>query len=54
MDESEKTDAPEEEEKKEKTAPAPSPRRKHFSKHWDHLPGSKRKPIKSFKSPGRK
>jgi len=34
--------------------PAPPKKQKHRKKHWEHLPGSKRKPIRSFKSPGRK
>jgi hypothetical protein len=56
MAESRDTEAKEErdEEKEEKVTPAPAPRRKHRRKHWDHLPGSKKRPIKSYKSPGRK
>jgi hypothetical protein len=34
--------------------PAPPLHKRHRKKHWDHLPGSKRKSIRSFKSPGRK
>jgi len=34
--------------------PAPPKKKKHAKKHWEHLPGAKRKPIRSFKSPGRK
>jgi|GEM_PF-1813255 len=34
--------------------PAPPKKKKHRKKHWEHLPGVKRKPIRSFKSPGRK
>jgi len=41
-------------EEKEKVTPAPLPHQKHRRKHWDHLPDSKRKQIRSFRSPGRK
>ena len=34
--------------------PAPPKKKKHRKNHWEHLPGSKRKPIRSYKSPGRK
>ena len=34
--------------------PAPPKKKKHRQKHWEHLPGVKRKPVRSFKSPGRK
>lgn len=34
--------------------PAPPKKKKHRKKHWEQLPGSKRKPFRSFKSPGRK
>jgi hypothetical protein len=34
--------------------PAPPKKKKHRKRHWEHLPGPKRKPIRSFKSPGRK
>jgi 3-mercaptopyruvate sulfurtransferase SseA len=43
-----------EEEKKEKKSPKTTPNREHTKKHWGHIPGSKKKPIRSFKSPGRK
>ena len=43
-----------EEEKPERTIPVPPPHHKHKQKHWEHLPGAKRKPVRSFKSPGRK
>jgi hypothetical protein len=56
MAESQKTETKEErdEEETEKVTPVPLPRRKHRRKHWDHLPGSRKRQIKSFKSPGRK
>ncbi len=34
--------------------PVPPEKKKHRRGHWDHLPGSKRKPIRSYRSPGRK
>jgi hypothetical protein len=34
--------------------PVPPGKKKHGHKHWEHLPESKRKPVRSFKSPGRK
>jgi len=34
--------------------PVPPEKKKHRRGRWEHLPGSKRKPIRSFKSPGRK
>jgi len=34
--------------------PVPPKKKEHRKKHWEHLPESKRKPIRSFKSPGRK
>ncbi|KPL18941.1 MAG: hypothetical protein AMJ92_05545 [candidate division Zixibacteria bacterium SM23_81] len=42
------------EEDRDQGNPAPPRRRKRSRKHWDHLPGSKRKSIRSYKSPGRK
>jgi hypothetical protein len=34
--------------------PVPPKKKQHRRKHWEHLPGSKKKPIRSYKSPGRK
>lgn len=34
--------------------PVPPSRYAHRPRHWEHLPGSKKKPIRSYKSPGRK
>jgi len=40
--------------KKDHHIPAPPSHHSHRRKHWDRLPGTKRKSIRSFKSPGRK
>jgi hypothetical protein len=42
------------EENRDQGTPAPARRLKRGRKHWDHLPGTKRKSIRSYKSPGRK
>lgn len=52
--ESQKEPDDEKEEREKGGVPVPPARRKHRRKHWDHLPGQKRKSIRSYKSPGRK
>jgi hypothetical protein len=34
--------------------PVPPKKKRHRKQHWGHLPDSKRKSIRSYKSPGRK
>jgi hypothetical protein len=34
--------------------PVPPRKKKHQKGHWRQLPGSKRRPVRSYKSPGRK
>jgi len=34
--------------------PSPPSQHPHQQKRWEHLPGSKKKPVRSYKSPGRK
>jgi hypothetical protein len=47
-------DPDQQEQKSDHHIPVPPEKHQHQRHHWEHLPGSKRKPVRSFKSPGRK